>query len=225
MNNFEINFFKKYIPEGQTIEGVIHQHWIKITGKLFFWLFWWTILPSFIYYYSYRIKELIPFYFLETLLILVFIKIIYDIFDWYNDVFILTNNSLIDLQRSLFKTNTKTVNYDNIEWMEVEQNWIIDKMLKKWDLIIHKIWDDTFSLNDCISPYKAVDKIEEISSIREEIVEDSKFDMVMETLSGVVEDYLERKWLEQDNWKIYKKITNEEVINEVKQEKGTIDLR
>jgi len=225
MNNFETTFFKKYIPEWQEIKDVIHQHWINIAWSLFFWLFWWTIIPSFIYYYSYRIKELIPFYFLEGLLILVFIKIIYDIFDRYNDVFILTNNSLIDLQRSLFKTNTKTVNYENIEWMEVEQNWIIDKMLKKGDLIIHKIWDDTFILDDCISPYKAVDKIEEVSSYVEEKIEDDKFDMVMETLSWVVEDYLERKWLEQSSWKIYKKINDEEVIQEAKNKQWTIDLR
>jgi len=225
MNNFETTFFKKYVPEWQEIKEVIHQHWIKITWRIFFWLFWWTIIPSFIYYYSYRIKELIPFYFLEALLILVFIKLIYDIFDRYNDVWILTNDEVIDLKWKLFKTNTKTINYNNIEWIEVEQNWFIDKILKKWDLIIHKIWDDVFKLEECINPYKAVDKIETISSEIAEEIEDNKFDMVMETLSWVVEDYLERKWLEQSSWKIYKKINEEEVIGKVENKKWTIDLR
>jgi len=38
VNRFEKNFFEKYVPEGHEIKGIIHEHWVRIIGKLFFWL-------------------------------------------------------------------------------------------------------------------------------------------------------------------------------------------
>ena len=226
MNNFEAKFFKKYTPEWQRIKTVIHQHWVWIIWKLFFWITGWVILPSFLYYYSFRLREIVPFYFLETLLILMFIKIVYDIFDWYNDAWIITNEWVIALDWKLFKTNTTTISYWNIEWIEVDQNWIWDKILRKWDLVIHKIWDEVFKLDDCIRPYQAVDIIENISSEKSDKEEDTKFDMVMETLSWVVEDYLERKWMRQsDSWNKYESISEQEVIEEIEDKDWTIDIR
>ena len=130
MNKFESSFFEKYIPEWQIMHWVIHTHFIQIFGSIFLWLSMWAILPSFIYFYSEAIKDLIPFYFLEWFLIIIFFKIIYDIFDWYNDVWIITNSWIIQLERSLLKTNIISVEYEKMEWMEVEQNWIMNKLLK-----------------------------------------------------------------------------------------------
>ena len=155
-----------------------------------------------------------------------FIKIVYDIFDWYNDAWIITNEWVIALDWKLFKTNTTTISYWNIEWIEVDQNWIWDKILRKWDLVIHKIWDEVFKLDDCIRPYQAVDIIENISSEKSDKEEDTKFDMVMETLSWVVEDYLERKWIRQsDSWNKYESISEQEVIEEIEDKDWTIDIR
>ena len=123
MNKFEISFFQKYTPEWQEIKWIIHIHFIEIVTQLFLWLNMWAIIPSFLYFYSDRVKELLPFMFLEWLLIFIFIKVIYDIFDWYNDVWIITNSWVIQLKRALFKTDTMTVWYDNMEGIEVEQDW------------------------------------------------------------------------------------------------------
>lgn len=164
MNKFEESFFKKYISEWNEIRWIIHIHFIDIAGKIFLWLGMWALLPSFFFYYSERIKELVPFYALETLLIIVFIKIIYDIFDWYNDVWIITDSWVTQLNRSLFKTDTTSVEYDKIEWLEVLQDWIIDKILIKWSIVIHKIWDDSFRLENSFQPYKSVDLIEEVNN-------------------------------------------------------------
>ena len=147
MNKFEASFFEKYIPEWQEIKWIIHVHFIEIFSKLFLWLTLWALLPSFLYFYSDRLKEFIPFFFLEWFLIIIFIKVIYDIFDWYNDVWIITNAWIVQLQRSLLKNNTNFVEYDKMEWMEVDQNWLADKVLKKWDITIHKFWEDSMHLN------------------------------------------------------------------------------
>jgi hypothetical protein len=75
-----------------------------------------------LYFYSELIQNLIPFYALEIVLILVYIKTIYEVFNWYNDAWIITNTSVISLQWALFKTDTMSVDFDKIEGMEVEQD-------------------------------------------------------------------------------------------------------
>lgn len=112
----------------------------------------------------------------------------------------------------------KTVNYENIEWQEVGQDGIWDTILRKWDVILHKIWDDQFCLEDAVNPYGAVDMIEHYSSQIESYDEPDKFDMLLENLWGVMDDYLERKWLA---WKQELSDTN----NTIDIDENTIDLR
>ncbi len=222
MNTFDKRFFQKYTPEWQDIRGIVHQHPIDVLWRVFLWLWLGALLPSFLYYYSISIKDLIPFYLLEWFLIIIYIKIIYDIFDWYNDVWIITNDWVIDLDRSIFKAKMQTISYDNIEWLEVEENWIIDKVLKKWDLIIHKIWADAFVIYDAVQPYKALNLIERVKhEIDEEgLMWQDKFDVIMDALWWVVENYLDNKWMTN------KKIDDEdELIEQYQDNEDTIDLR
>jgi len=220
MNKFDINFFSKYIPEWQELITIIHTHPIGILNSLIVKLWLFAILPSIFYYYSISIQTIIPFYVLEVFLIIVFIKTIYDIFDWYNDVWIITNKSVIWLERSLLKANSDSVEYDSIEWVWIEQDWIMDKILSKWDLVIHKVWNDSFVLNNAINPYKAVDIIEWIINQEEEDVETDRFDMIMDALWWVVWNYLEK-----DKQKLKKKEILEEKIKEIEKKIWTIDLR
>lgn len=223
MNKFEEKFFKKYIPEDQNVKWIIHIHWIDIIWKIFLWLTSWALIPSFLYYYSERIRDFIPFYFLEILLIIIYIKIIYDIFDWYNDVWIITKQWITELERSLFKVKTNSVSFNSIEWLEVEQDWIIDKILKKWNLYIHKIWEESFKLLNCTNPQTAVNTIEEINNeveIEENDIEDDKFDTIMDALWWVVENYLDKKTQKTEKQEIL-----EGAISKIQEKKWTIDLR
>ncbi|MFK7780509.1 MAG: hypothetical protein QM490_05250 [Candidatus Gracilibacteria bacterium] len=222
MNKFETSFFEKYIPEGQKIVGTIHIHFIDIFSKLFLWLTMGALIPSFLYFYSERIKDLVPFYYLELLLIIIFIKIIYDIFDWYNDVWIITDEGVVALERALFKTGTISVDYEKIEGLEVDQVGISDKFLKKGDLKIHKFGDDTIVLRNAINPYRGVDLIEETSTIasEREDKEKDKFDIIMDALGGVVENYIGKKMKKDEKEEeLYK------VISKIEKNDGTIDLR
>ena len=222
MNKFEASFFKKYIPEWQNIKWIIHIHFIDIFSYIFLWLSMWAILPSFMYFYSELIQDLIPFYFLELLLIFVFIKTIYEVFNWYNDVWIVTDNWVISLEWALFKTDSLSIEYDKIEWMEIGQDWILDKIFNKWNLIIHKFWDDSITLINAQNPYDWVDLIEEIDEElnQKKELEDDKYDVIMDALWWVVENYLEKKMSKNE-----KQIELEKVISEVEKKEWTIDLR
>ena len=182
-------------------------------------------IPVFIYYFSYNFRELIPFLYFELYLWGIYGKIVYDIFNWYNDVWIITNRGIIDLDWTLFKSNMQTIDYDNIEWMEVFQNGPIDKLLRKWDLIVHKIWDEVFALEDCYHPYKNLNIIEAVrNSLHEhdeDDSEDTKFDLIMDSLGWVVEEYLSR------NMKIEtpEHEKKQEHVQKYEKSKNSIDLR
>ena len=99
---------------------------------------------------------------------------------------------------------------------------MLDKIFKKWNLIIHKVWDDTFVLQNTINPYKSVNLIEDFSNEAEEESKmwDDKFDIIMDALWWVVETYLDKKTRKTDKQKEL-----EEVIEQVERDKWTIDLR
>lgn len=222
MNKFDLTFFSKYIPEWQELKEVIHTHPIEIIIPLLVKLGLFVWIPVFLYLYSGSIQVVIPFLALEIYLFLVYIKIIYDIFNRYNDVWIITDEWVISLKRSFLKANSNTINYENIEWLSIEQAWIVDKILSKWDLVIQMIGDDSFMLKNAMYPYKSADLIENFRDSDNEPPD--KFDMVMDALSWVVWDYLQR-WKEEEKEDKQDKKNHEEKLEKIRQENGTIDLR
>ncbi|MCD5380385.1 hypothetical protein LR004_00500 [Candidatus Gracilibacteria bacterium] len=230
MNKFEQTFFQKYVPEGQSIKGVIHEHWIKIVDNLLVRLGLFTFIPSFLYYYSAWIQDNVSFVFFEIYLILIFLKLIYDVFNWYNDVWIITEKGVIDLDWALLKTSSSSIKYENIEGIGVEQAGLWDKILNKGDVVIHKIGEDEFRLEDAKIPYEALDEIERISKESQQAGEDEekdKFDLIMEALGGVVEDYLDRKGIEGSSVLKQKRLPKqrEYLDKEVVFDEDAIDLR
>lgn len=214
-----MNFYKKHIPEGQNIEAVIHQHWLTVMDSFIIWLSFWALLPSFLYYQSERIRELIPFYAVELLLFLVFLKIVYELFNWYRDVWVITDSAVYDIEWSLLKTKVESIHFENIEWVEIDKHRIWDNIFNKWDIIIHKFWEQELAIYNAYAPYESVNILE--SYIHPDDDEETdKFDMIMDTLSGVVHEYLEKNGLQYTEKK-------ENIINKWPEfdDRYTIDTR
>lgn len=234
MNSFDENFYKKFIPEWQEILYVLHSHPILVIKKLFVVIVLFLIIPICFYYYSPTIHTKIPFYYFERYLFFLYFKIIYDLLNWYNDSWIITDSSVIALDWSIWKTKTESINFENIEWLWVEENWFLDKILKKWTLVIHKEWDEEFILEECINPYKAIDLIEEISSEDEQEEEktnltDERFNKILETLSDVIWEWVKPENKKNLNLDIVsfeeKEKIKKEIIEKAEKTEWTIDLR
>ncbi len=227
MNKFDQVFFKKYVPEGSEMIEIAHKHIIIIIDNIIHNYFFWVILPTFIYYNSLTIQSFIPFFVLEFFIIFVFLKNIYDIFNWYNDVWILTNDGVIELDRSLFSSNSTSVKYTSIEWLELIQTWFIDTLLGKWDIVIHKVGgENNFLLRDATHAFSVLEKVDQIQkSLKEETKEEKKddtpqnFETVLKALSGVVEEYLWKNGYKEDDSEEKKQL-----IDKIKKINGTIDL-
>lgn len=227
MNKFDQVFFKSYIPEWVTILDIAHRHIIVIIGQIIINYFFWVLLPTFIYYNSLTIQSYIPFFVLEIFIILVFFKNIFDILDWYNDVWIITDEWVTELHWEVFSSNSTSVKYNSIEWLEILQNGIIDTFLGKWDIIIHKIgWENNFLLRDAQKWYQILEMIDVIQKkVKEqyhkelEENQDKNFETILKALGEVVESYMGKNGFEKDESE-----ENIELIEKLKKSKHTIDL-
>lgn len=190
-----MKFYQKHIPEGQKIQAVIHQHWLSVMDSFILWLSFGALLPSFLYYQSERIRDLVPFMYIEILLFLVFFKIVYELFNWYNDVWIITDHAVYDLEWSLLKTKVESIHHENIEWVEIDKHRIWDNIFNKWDIIIHKFWEEELAIYNAYAPYQSVDILENFIHPSEDTEEIDNFDMIMDTLWWVVTEYLDKHGL------------------------------
>jgi len=144
------------------------------------------------YYQSERLREVVPFIYLEIFLFFIFCKIVYELFNWYRDVWIITDHGVYDLEWSLLKTNIESIHFENIEWVEIDKHRIWDNIFNKWDIIIHKFWEQELAIYNAYDPYNSVDIIEKYIHPTEVEEEHDNFDMIMDTLWWVVHEYLER---------------------------------
>ncbi len=231
MNTFEKTFFKKYIPEWQEITEVFHKHWIKVINDIILALLLWVFIPVFLFYNSALLQEKISFIYFQIYLVLVYIIIIYKILNWYNDALILSKSSITKLKWSLLKSSTTNIDYEHVDGVWVEKNGISDTIFWKWDLIIYKDWWEEIVLSDADNPYKIVDKIEDITSQIDINEEENKFDLMMDTLWWMVQNYL---WEDKSSFnslekkeaqnELSKKL-QEDFLEKIENKNGTIDLR
>jgi len=226
MNKFDRFFFKQYVSEDAVMKNVAHKHMIVILDKIILNYFFGVILPCFLYYNSQLVQSNIPFFVLEIFIICIFFKNIYDIFEWYNDAWIITNEWIIELKWEIFAANATSVRYANIEWLKIIQTGLLDTLLGKWDIVIHKIgwWENNFSLQNARNITGVLEEINQyqrsaLDSAPEEISSDQSFDTVVQALSGVIEWYLQQNG--------YKKTSTlwEDDVQKIKKIPGTIDLR
>ena len=193
--------YSKHIPEWQEIITIIRQHWISVFDRFIIWLSFGAFIPVFLYSESDFIRDIIPYKIFEGFLFLVFFKILYELFNWYNDAWVVTQEAIYDIEWSFLKTRVESIHLEHIEWVEIDKDRIWDSLFRKGDIIIHKFWEEEIALINAYNPEKAVEILEELTADNEPEQDEelSKFDMIMDTLWGVVKEYLQRNGLPEKN--------------------------
>ncbi len=225
INYFDQTFFSKYL-NNEEILYICHKHIVIIIDSIILLLFFWVIVPSFFYYNnSFWLQEFINFSYFKIYLVLVYVIIMYKIFDWYNDVWIITNKWIIDLDWSFLKSNVVYIEYNDMRWIELKKHSFLDSLFDKWDILIVLGWEDSvFALENATSPWIIVWQIqgiiEDIKNHKNDS-EESSFDILLWALKKVVKEKLEEDWI----YSYTENINNNEEIEKILQKKWTIDLR
>ncbi|MFZ4461765.1 MAG: hypothetical protein ACOYN2_04525 [Patescibacteria group bacterium] len=103
MNQFDDLYFSKYVKEGDELLFVCHRHPILVIDNILLWCFFGVILPLFFYLQNtFTIADIISTAYFELYLVSIYLALVYVVFDWYNDVWIITNRGVIDVDWKYF---------------------------------------------------------------------------------------------------------------------------
>ena len=193
-------------------------------------MFFWVILPVFFYYNdTFKLRTLIDFVYFESYLIITYVFLTYKIFDWYNDVWIITTKGIVDLDWQFLKTNIVYIDYNDVKWIEVRQHSMWDWVLNKWEILIHLEWEGTsFWLNEAKNPWEVVWYIQWILEEREKKKKDkdlSLTDKLFSTLRWVIKEHLEKEWLPTEDDEDDEEVRERKDVEKVLHKKWTVDLR
>ena len=138
----------------------------------------------------------------------VFIKFVLDFLNRYLDWLALSSSWLtLFMWEWLLEYKTEYFDWGKIATISHNQNWFWDKVLWKWDIILYVEHDIQFPFENVTSPKKQVDKImrlknyysikknqeAEMHNETEKVNEDQKLNILVDALSEVVKEYIDKK--------------------------------
>lgn len=196
MSSFDTLFFEQHISEEETIQKVFHRHIFVMIEDLIIWIFFGLIIPAFLYFFDvFSIKTLTDPTWIYAYLFLIYFILLYKLFDWYLDVWIMTNKTLVDMRWKWLTPQLLYIAYDKIESIEVRtQSWLYS-MVGISDVRIHLAGEEFHTLTSASHPKEVVqflqDKLKNDNKEKNsEEKEKEPFDVLVDTLSGVVKDHL-----------------------------------
>jgi hypothetical protein len=200
MNQFDDIYFAKYLSEGEELLFVCHRHPILIIDTILLWCFFGGVLPVFFYLQNtFAIADFLPLAYFELFLVSIYLSIVYLVFDWYNDVWLITNRGIIDVEWKYFTGDIHYLSYEHIHGIEIQSDSFFDSLLGKGDIHVHIASEhQKFFLADAVNPQGIVEYIqavtEEMHHHEEEPVDDRKpFELLLDTLTEMVREHLEKK--------------------------------
>lgn len=137
MNKFDKIFFSRYVDDADTIEHVFHRHIFVVLEDIILWLFFGIIIPGFLYSQdAFGIKTSLAPWQVYGWMFLIYSIIIYKLCDWYYDVWIATDKSMVDVRWKWFTSNLLYIPYDKIEGVEIRTRSVFHSLIGMSDVII-----------------------------------------------------------------------------------------
>lgn len=198
MDTFDNLFFSEHISSDESIQKVFHRHVFVMIEDLIIWMFFGVILPSFLFFYDvYGIRTVLDSTYIHAYLFLLYFVLVYKIFDWYLDVWIATDKTLVDMRWKWFTPQLRYIPYDKLESIEVRTPSWFYSVMKISDVVIHLSGDESHMLSSAENPKELAQFLQEIGRPKEEKSENppeedkEPFDILVNALSGVVKNHLD----------------------------------
>lgn len=195
MNRFQSLFFASYIAPDEEIQHIFHRHFFVIIEEIILWIFFALFIPGFLYSLDFvHIQSSIQNWHIYAYLFVIYFLLIYKIFDWYTDVWIMTGETLIDLKWQLFTSNLVIIPFEKIEGMEVRTYSWIYSVLGISDIVVKLMGNESLILRNASNPTDVIHALQEAVKPHAKwhsTTEDKEpFDILIETLSDVVKWHL-----------------------------------
>ena len=131
----------------------------------------------------------------------------YKLFDWYVDVWIMTESSIVDMKWKWFSSDTLYIPYGKVEGIEIRTRSWWAALLGMSDVVVKLAGDDSFTLYSAKRPTAVVGYLQAVGKKKKWHESDDKepFDILVDTLSWVVKwhltthgkDYITREYVKK----------------------------
>ncbi len=198
MNNFDTLFFQEHTAPSEKIKHIFHRHILVMLEDILVWLFFGIVVPAIVYYLDiFSLSSTIPVIWVYVYMFVIYFFVIYRLFDWYLDVWIATDETLIDVRWKWFVPQLLYIPYDKIEGIEVRTRSAIYSLLGISDVVVKLMGTEEYELSSASNPKKIVSFLQEaIKPHRQDATFDGdkeSFDVLVNTLSDVVRWHLSTK--------------------------------
>lgn len=195
MNNFDNLFFRTYIGADSEIKKVFHRHVFVILEDVILWLFFALCIPFFLYSQDiFSLQELIPRIYIYLYLFAIYSLLMYKLFDWYVDVWIMTESTIVDMRWRWFSATILYIPYEKIEWIQVRTRSWWAALLGMSDVVVKLPGWEEFTLFSARNPTTIIEYIQEVGKWKHWNHADGDdrepFDILVDTLSDVVKWHL-----------------------------------
>ena len=118
--------------------------------------------------------------------------LMYKLFDWYVDVWIMTESTIVDMKWKWFSSNLLYIPYAKIEGIEIRTRSWWAALLGMSDVVVKLAWADEFILYSAKRPNEIIAFLQDIGKKKKSYEEDERepFDILVDTLSWVVKWHL-----------------------------------
>ena len=179
-------FYRSYLNPGEKILYVAHIHPITIYSEFIKNAFWGFLLPYLFY-------TLMPplWYLWAVWAVFGIAKMVLMLLDWYYDCFLITNQSVIDIQwEGVFTRSSTRIEYHTIEGISYEVNGFFATILNYGNITIERIGSGTVvALEKVITPKNAE---REILNAQNEFLRNKSFrdhKTLKDLLTNMMQDY------------------------------------
>lgn len=205
MNNFDNLFFRAYIGSDSEIREVFHRHFFVILEDIIVWMFFGLVIPAFLYGQDiFSLRSSIPVWWSYAYMLAIYAIIMYKLFDWYVDVWIMTESTIVDMKWKWFSSDMLYIPYGKIEGIEIRTRSWWAALLGMSDVVVKLAGEDNFTLYSARRPTDIVAFLQSVGKKKKWHEDDREpFDILVDTLSGVVKwhltthgkDYITREYV------------------------------
>lgn len=193
MNNFDNLFFRAYTWADTEVREVFHRHYFIIIEDIVVWVFFGMIIPGFLYSQDiFTLKSSIHPIYSYVYMIFMYLILMYKLFDWYVDTWIMTESMIVSMRWKWFSSDILYIPYKKIEGIEIRTRSWWAALLGMSDVVVKLAWDDEFMLSSADRSTDIVSFLQDVGKWKKWHKADDRepFEILVESLSSVVKGHL-----------------------------------
>ena len=197
MNKFDSLFFGQYISNGEKIERVFHRHFFVIIEDILLWSFFGLVIPLFLYWQDvFGLQATLESMYVYGYILFIYTILMYKVFDWYADVWVATDTTIIAIKWKWFTSNILYIPYSKIEWIEVRTHSWIAALFRMSDVVVKLAWQEEFFLSSARDPGEITEYLQWVAKWKHGWGDADKepFGILVDALSDVVKWHLTTQW-------------------------------